>query len=189
MSRWPLRRVRRRLCAEFSMMSCTARNSSASGPFSGACAPARALVTHRARVSRQPSHRLYSALGVSGRMHQQHAGSSCAQQSPQHYALPDLHCLQAPHDMGFCQSCRATGGVSCQRHVGGMQEWGGREHAATGHTCTARCCRCSLRKGRGCVAARVDCRPSRADTSFLPASCVAPRQIFTAASPGCAAGR
>ena len=39
MSRWPLRRVRRRLCAEFSMMSCTARNSSASGPFSGACAP------------------------------------------------------------------------------------------------------------------------------------------------------
>ena len=38
-------------------------------------------------------------------------------------------------------------------------------------TWTARCCLQSLRKGRGCVAARVDCRPSMADTSFFPASC------------------
>ncbi len=29
----------------------------------------------------------------------------------------------------------------------------------------------SFRKGRGWVAALVDCRPSMADTSFLPASC------------------
>ena len=38
MSRLPLRRVRRRLCADSSMMSRTARNSDASGPLSGACA-------------------------------------------------------------------------------------------------------------------------------------------------------
>ena len=42
---------------------------------------------------------------------------------------------------------------------------------AKGGTWTARCCRESFRKGRGCVAALVACRPSMADTSFLPASC------------------
>lgn len=42
MSRLPLRRVRRRRCAEFSMISCTARNSDASGPASGACMPSNA---------------------------------------------------------------------------------------------------------------------------------------------------
>ena len=57
MSRWPLRRVRRRLCAEFSMMSCTARNSSASGPFSGACAPiVPALIESQATECAQHLH-------------------------------------------------------------------------------------------------------------------------------------
>ena len=43
MSRLPLRRVRRRLWADSSMMSCTARNSDASGPLSGACMKAQAI--------------------------------------------------------------------------------------------------------------------------------------------------
>ena len=53
----------------------------------------------------------------------------------------------------------------------GCEEPGSGDWQAGVDTWTARCCRESLRKGRGWVAALVDCRPSIADTSFLPASC------------------
>ena len=53
MSRLPLRRVRRRLCADSSMMSRTARNSDASEPLSGACAkPAQTNHHSENRLSR-----------------------------------------------------------------------------------------------------------------------------------------
>ena len=65
---------------------------------------------------------------------------------------------------------RCRGGAGVGRAASRAEQ----SRAVAGRACTARCCRCSLRKGRGCVAARVDCRPSSADTSFLPASCTAP---------------